>query len=235
MHYDITQSLLDAISPYYSLENISIYTENKDWKGRPYQVDFVILIDKNNVSFEVLDNEIIIGYFTNHVHFEDYSFELQDGEPDFLARAEEFLVQLFTMPIIHKEVYKGTKLLSEKYSFIYQSGEEDCFSGIISHKLIHGFNPFAKKLTQIRTWKYNNEKGCFTTIQPWKPDPNAIEVIKIGDKYIEIYEKHKAFTFTIWLTEYEDNYSYWVPLNNVNASFFDTKERAIEAAKEMLQ
>ena len=79
--------------------------------------------------------------------------------------------------------------------------------------------------------------NCFTAAQPWKPDPNAVEVIKIADKYIEIFEKRKAFTFTIWQKEYDDYYCmyYWTPLDHGVASFFDTKEKAIAAAKEMLK
>ena len=237
MNYDITQSLLDAISPYCDLDNISVSTENKVWKGSPYQTDFVTLIEKNNVHFKVFDNEIIISYFTDHKHFEDYTFELEDGEPDFAARAKEFLVLLFTLPIRHTEVYKGTKLLSEKHYFAHPGGEEHCISGIILHKLIFGFNPFARKHINITTWQYDVKKGCFTTSQLWKPNPNAIEVIEIADKYIEIYEKSGVFTFTIWHTEYDDYYGmhYWTPIDKGTASFFDTKEKAIEAAKEMLK
>lgn len=52
MNFEITQQLLDAISPYYDLDNITVSTENKVWKGSPYQTDFVTLIEKNNVLFE---------------------------------------------------------------------------------------------------------------------------------------------------------------------------------------
>ena len=51
--------------------------------------------EENNVSFEVLDNEIIVFYFTDHYHFEDYSSELEEGEDDYIKRAKDFLIELF--------------------------------------------------------------------------------------------------------------------------------------------
>lgn len=236
LNYEITQQLLDAISPYFDLNGITITTENKDWKGRSYRSDFVKLIYKNNVSFEVFDNEIIISYFTDHVHFEDYIFDLEDGEPDFVTRAREFLVQLFTMPIRRLEKYRGKTLVSDQYFFVMPDGQEERIGGTW-YGLVKLINPFAKKHTHFTTWYYDIKKNCFTAAQPWKPDPNAVEVIKIADKYIEIFEKRKAFTFTIWQKEYDDYYCmyYWTPLDHGVASYFDTKKKAIEAAKEMLK
>jgi len=161
MNYDITQLLLDAISLYCDLSCITVSTENKDWKGRHYLSDVVTLVEKNNVRFEVFDKEIIVSYFTDHVHFEDYSFELKDGEPNFVIRVKEFLVQLFSLPVRHMEVYKGTKLIYEKYFFVKTNNEEECISGIISHRRLFGFNPFAKKHYKIQTWYYERKEGFF--------------------------------------------------------------------------
>lgn len=162
MNYETTKHLLDAISPYYDLTKISVLTENKDYRGHHYQSDFVTLDKNNNVHFEVFDNEIIISYFTDHKHFEDYTFELEEREPNFVARAIDFLVSLFKVSIYQIEVCKGNKLVYEKYYFVYPNGDEECVSGIIRHKLLFGFNPFAQKSINVTIWKYNFKENCFT-------------------------------------------------------------------------
>ncbi|NLZ75451.1 MAG: hypothetical protein GX914_03010 [Erysipelotrichia bacterium] len=162
MNYEITKNLLNAISPYCDLTKTSVLTENTDYKGRLYQSDFVTIDEKNNVHFEVFDNEIIISYFTDHKHFEDYTFGLEEGEPNFVTRAIEFLVLLFNVSIYQIEVCKGNKLVYEKYYFVHPNKEEECVSGTIRHKLIFGFNPFARKSINVTIWKYDFKENCFT-------------------------------------------------------------------------
>ena len=84
MNFEITNELIDTIKPYTENVTVKISTDNKDWKGRDYKSDFVTIDEKNNVGFEVFDNEIIVFYFTDHYHFEDYSSELEDGEDDYI-------------------------------------------------------------------------------------------------------------------------------------------------------
>ena len=64
MNFEITNKLIDTIKPYMGNATLTISTDNKDWKGRDYKSDFVTLDKKNNVGFEVFDNEIILFYFT---------------------------------------------------------------------------------------------------------------------------------------------------------------------------
>ena len=90
MNFEITNELIDTIKPYTENATITISTENNDWKGRAYKSDFITIDDKNNVGFEVFDNEIIVFYFTDHYHFEDYSSELEDGDDDYIKRAKFF-------------------------------------------------------------------------------------------------------------------------------------------------
>jgi hypothetical protein len=51
---------------------------------------------------------------------------------------------------------------------------------------------------------------------------------------IQIFSKGNAFIFRIWRKQWEDFYDqcfiYWTPINAGTTSFFDTKEKAIEAA-----
>lgn len=234
MNYTATQELLDIAKTYCSPSGITISTENKDWKGRPYRSDFVTLIKKQNIHFEVFDNEIIIGYFSDHIHFEDFSSDLKGGDPNYIERAKEFLTQLLTLPIQHIEKYKGRTLVKEKYCFVLPDGREDCISGGICHHLLLGFNPFSEKHITRTTWQYDKAKGYYTIRQPWNADPEAIEVIAVSeDCYIEIYEKNHVYSFSIERLEYDDYYGcyYWMPLDDGTKSLFDTKEKAIAAAK----
>ena len=82
MNYETTKELLEVIDQYIENANITISTENQDWKGEKYESDFVTIDEKNSVGFEVFDNEIIVFYFTDHCHFEDYSSDLEDGDDD---------------------------------------------------------------------------------------------------------------------------------------------------------
>ena len=65
MNFEITNELIDTIKPYTENATVTISTDNKDWKGRDYKSDFVTIDEKNNVGFEVFDNEIIVFYFTD--------------------------------------------------------------------------------------------------------------------------------------------------------------------------
>lgn len=232
MNFHTTQTLLDAIKPYFDLDNIKLSTNNKDWKGRPYQSDYVTLIENQNVHFEVFDNEIIVAFFTEHLHFEDYSSDLNDGNPDYIQRAAEFLKQLFTLPIRKFDIYKGKRISGYKYYLLQPDGTEERISA--SWYGFRFLNPFAKKETEITTWQYDTGKKCFTTVMEWKDDPDAIETIAVNDEWrIEIYEKNGVYTYWINHLEFDDydGYYFWTPKDDGTRSFFDTKEKAIEAAK----
>ena len=194
MNFFATQILLDTIKPYFNVDGISLSTENNDWKGRPYRSDFVTLIESQNVCFEVFENEIIVSYFTDHTHFEDNSFELDDGDPDYIMRAREFLIELFTLPLRQKETYKGKKRFSEKYYFVLTDGTEEYIGGHW-YTLCRLFQPFAGKRTEITTWQYDAGKQCFTTVLSWKDHPNAIDTIVESDRcQIEVYENKGIYT-----------------------------------------
>lgn len=160
MNFEITSQLLETIKPYTENANITITTENKGWKGRTYKSDFVTLDEKNNVGFEVFDNEIIVFYFTGHYHFEDYSSELEDGEDDYIKRAKDFLTKLFENQIKHIEIYKGKKLATEKDYFIYLDNTEERI-GATWWGFERFLNPFAKKIEKTNTYKFDKAKGYF--------------------------------------------------------------------------
>lgn len=160
MNFEITNELIDTIKPYMENATLTISTDNKDWKGRDYKSDFVTLDKKNNVGFEVFDNEIIVFYFTDHHHFEDYSSELEDGEDDYIKRAKDFLTELFKNRIKYIEIYRGKKLVTEKYYLIYSDNTEERLGGTW-WGLARFLNPFSKKTERTTIYKFNKLSGCF--------------------------------------------------------------------------
>lgn len=238
MNYETTKELIEAITPYIASDNITISNENMDWKGKPYKSDLVMVDKKNRIGFEVFNNEIIVFYFTDHDHFEDYTSNSQSDEDNYIKRAIEFLIELFTFPIRHIEKYKGKKLISEKYYFVYSDGREERFIGGTWHGFVRLFNPFGKKISKSTTYQYDKSKGMFTNSQPRNYDPNAIEVIPVNDLcYIEIFEKDGAFFFVIQKLYFDDysGMSYWTPFDDGTLSLFDSKEKAIAAAKRNIK
>lgn len=239
MNFEATSALLEVLKPYTENFVIDVSTENKDWLNRNYKSDFVTIDSKNHVAFEVFDNEIIVFYFTDHCHFEDYSSELQEGEDGYIDRAKVFLKELFEYKIRHVEYYKGKSLTSEKYFILYQDGREDECIGNTWFGLSKIINPFGKKTVQSTTWQFDRSKGAFTTRQPKTADPNAIEVIDVSnDCYIEIYCSRNAYTYCVMEIDYDDYFGmyYWTPAGNIlPTGMYDSKDKAINAAKEALK
>ena len=160
MNYLTTKALLEALNPYTDNASIHISTVNKDWQGKEYKSDFVMIDEKNHVGFEVFDNEILVFYFTDHCHFEDYSYGSENEGADYIKRAKDFLMLLFENRIKYIEIYKGKKLASEKYYFVYADNTEKhigtSWSGFITP-----LNPLAKKKVKITVWKFNRAEGRF--------------------------------------------------------------------------
>lgn len=255
LNFETTSILLEALKPYIDNSVVDISTDNKDWRNREYKSDLVTIDAKNNVGFEVFDNEIIVFYFTDHCHFEDYSSELQSGQDNYIERAKSFLKELFEYKILHVEYYKGKSLYSEKYYIMYIEGREYECIGKTWFGLLKFINPFGRKAVHSTIWQFDKSKGIFSErplinperslINPERPpknvDPNAIEVIDISeDCYIEIFKNRNVYTYNIMEIDFDDYlgsyYYYWVPATNVIPSgFYDTKEKAINSAMEALK
>lgn len=237
MNYKTTSQLLDSLENYIDKSKISISTDNKDRKNRDYKSDLVMIDEKNNVGFEVFDNEIIVFYFTDHCHFEDYSSE--PDEDNYIKRAADFILELFQYKICHKEYYRGKSLCREEFYIIYDDGESVCI-GTTWYGLSRFKNPFMKKSSISTIWQYNKSKGYFINLPPKTPDSDAIEVIDFSDDwYIEIFEKNNVYTYVIMekdFDEYDGRYHYyWTPsVKTAPSGFYDTKDKAVNAAMESL-
>lgn len=239
MNFETTPVLLEILKPYLENSVVDVSTDNIDWRNRNYKSDLVTIDTNNHVGFEVFENEIIVFYFTDHYHFEDYTSELQDGEENYIERAKCFLKELFEYKIRHVEYYKGKTLSSEKYFVMYHDGREDECIGNTWFGLSKFINPFGKKSVRSTTWQLDKAKGVFTTRQPKAANPDAVAVIDISDEcYIEIFNNHNAYTYGIMEIDYDDYFGmyYWAPAVNIlPTGMYDTMEKAIDAAKETLE
>ncbi len=237
MKHEITKELIKAVTPYIIPDNITISTNITNCKSGKYYSDLVTAEQKHRVGFEVFDNEIIVFYFTDHCHFEDYSSNSSDIEDNYIIRAKKFIVELFTLPIRHVETYKCDKLVSEKYYIVHPDGREESKTGVICHSIIRQLNPFIKKTTTMTTWQYDKSKEMFTNSQPKIYNPKAVEVITVDNScYVEIFESKGLFYYEVWKLYYDDYYgmNYWSVLDDGTKSIFDTKEKAVSTAKEIL-
>lgn len=224
--HEVIATLLEVLKPYTENSNIQISDD----------LNLVIIDSLNNIGFEVFDNEIIIYYFTDHYHFEDYSSEPEKGEKDYIERAKIFLKDLLEEQIRKIEYYKGKTLVQEKYFIIYTDGREDACIGNTIHSLLGLFNLFLKKVGKSKSWQFDKTKGVFTNFQPKKTDPNAIEVIDVNeDCFIEIFEEKNGYTYKVTEADYDSYYGmyFWIPAADILPSgIYDTKEKAIFYAKE---
>lgn len=160
MYFKATEELIKAVSPYVVQENI---TESYFEVGSK-KTDHVVLESKNNVGFEVVDNEIVIFWLNEHTHFEDYSSQPNEGEDKYIDRAKEFLIKLFRFQIRRIELRKRDKVYLTKYYIVYDDGREDEFIGGFSVGFITRINPFVKKLRTETIIQFNKNKGEFLTL-----------------------------------------------------------------------
>ena len=99
MIYKTTKEILESLSPFISENDVSVTNEEHEKEdGSGKEIGDKVIIDKeNNVWFEVFENEIVLFYFTDHEHFDDYMAPPKDGEPNYIQRATDFLKRLFTL------------------------------------------------------------------------------------------------------------------------------------------
>lgn len=231
MDFEATLTLLNALKPYVENSVVDVSSNGKS--------DLVIIDANNHIGFEVFKNEIIVFYLNAHSHFADYSSNSNCGETSYIEQAKNFLLELFTCQLRHVVYYKGDAVSSEKYFMIYGNGKADTCIGSTWFGFSHFINPFGKKWERSTTWQFDKTKGCFTTRLPKVPSPDAIDVIDINENcYIEIFKNNKAYYYDIMEICFDDYYGlyYWSPISDVAPSgFYDTKESAVNDAREVLK
>ncbi len=164
MNYETTNELLDAIRSYIKNSNIQIKTFNKDWRGEEYRTDYILIDEENNVGFEVFENEVIVYFFSEHLHIEDYTWTVEDGVPEYIARAKVLLIDLLTCTIRYEKTYKGKTLMEEHYILVYEDGTEECPAGRCVHSLLVRLVPFLSKSVETQEWRFDIAKGGFVEL-----------------------------------------------------------------------
>lgn len=165
MNYETTSLILKELEPYIVNSQIKISSKNENYFHSKCKSDYIMIDSANNVGFEVFDNEIIVFYFTMHIHFEDYSFEPDDDKDNnYIKRAELFLKELFEYTIQHIEYYKGKKLISEKYFLKYDNANNNECIGNSYYGLFRIINPLKKKTMRLTLWRFDKENGIFREI-----------------------------------------------------------------------
>ena len=161
LNFETTSALLEALNPYVKNSVVDISTDNNAWDYFGFKSDRVTIDLENHIGFEVFDGEVIVFYFTEHCHFEDYTSKLQDGEDNYIERAKSFLKSLFENKIRHIEYYKGKTLSCEKYFIIHQDGRKDECIGNTRFGVLKLINPFSKKTVRSTIWQFDKSKGVF--------------------------------------------------------------------------
>ena len=151
MHFNTTEQLLRKIEQYVSTDQIKIQ-ETTAYLGNA--VELVTIMDEPRIGFEVAEDSVIFYFFSDHIHFDDYCTELEYGEPNYLSRAEEFVDNLFTLPIRRRYIRKGTKVVYDQSWFVHSDGEEESIAGVMLCS--PGFkNLFASKEEFMEIWQYD--------------------------------------------------------------------------------
>lgn len=129
MIFKATETLTDTVCKYVPSEKLNVKSDTfKNYFGAEYDANFVEILTESSdtFSFEVSEKEIIIFFFNDHIHFEDYTSDLEYGELNYVQRADEFLNKLFTLPIELHSTFKGNKNVSSENFFITEKGRESC-------------------------------------------------------------------------------------------------------------
>lgn len=159
MIYSTTRKILEELSPFISedgLEATEELHEKEDGSGTETG-DKIFLDKKNNVWFEVFENEIVLFYFTDHEHFDDYMTPPADGEPNYIERATDFLKRLLSLRLKKTDTVKGSDMLRVEYAFIDGDGNEEFLGG--TWKMINDGD--SRPQVEVSVWKFDGNKNRF--------------------------------------------------------------------------
>lgn len=219
MNFTATKTLTDTVGKYVSAEKLNIKSNgHKDYWGREYTADFVEIFSEepNRLSFEVTENEIIVFFFTDHIHFEDYTFDLNDGEPDYIQRAAEFLDKLFTLPIALEYMSKGNRIIKSESFFISDNEKESCAGKTLSSAGIK--NIFKKKRYRVEIKKFDRTLGKFVKV--------GIHGMLLSEIIEKMYDKSLGFQDEIQKIIYSKDKSLrYVILKKENGIFYYVFEK----------
>lgn len=166
MNFMATERIMDFTDKFIPKSQYLLQTEgHKDYLGRSYTADYVEIINQSpyHISFEVVENEIIVFCFGDHIHFEDYSFELEEGDPDYVDRAIEFLTMFFRYPIERRYTSKGNKVVRDETLLVVSEEEKE---SICATYFCTGLkNLFKQRIETVKRFAFDNETKSFREVQ----------------------------------------------------------------------
>ena len=240
MLFPATNILIGAIEPYAAPAKIDSGPKTKGRSGRTYLSDLVHIDTDGRVGFEVTENRIVISFFGGRRRFTGQNTPTSSAQEGYIGQAKAFLTALFTGQIRRVDHYRGNVHSSEELFLSYPDGRAEERIGSIQSAFSRFAPLFGKRSVRSGLWTFDRAKVIFLFRPSGEPDPDAIEVIGIDDNcYIEIFFRHRVYTYTIMEMQLDDDmgmyYYYWSTAENVPpAGWYDTKERAVAAAKAAL-
>ena len=226
-NHHATQTILSGLSDLLSEKHIRISTENTDYRGRPSESDYVTVDQKNGIGFEVFHNETRVDFFDDHQHFGSHYTETGDYVQDTIT----FVRRLLSSTLVKAEVFKGRIRTRYEWFFLEDDGRRTPVAGPWLKPLLVFTNPFAKKETTLTYWQFHKESGTFVQITG---DTVAVHSYD-RDILIFIRQSGSAYTFELERCFYDEEGAmdyFWTPLHISGISFYDTQEKALNAAKE---
>lgn len=164
MNFTATEKLIATTNKYISSDKYSIQTEgHKNYIGMEYTADYVEILQNPDyfISFEVTKEEIIIFFFSNHIHFNDYGIE--DDNSNYIDSAVEFLDDLFSYPIETHYITKGDRIIRIESFFVKSPTEKESCAGVSIYPT-RIKNVFKRKIKHVETKRFDRETGGFITV-----------------------------------------------------------------------
>ena len=165
MNFLVTERIIDFTDKFISKSQYTVQTEgHKDYLGKVYTADYVEIIVQPpyQIAFEVVENEITIFYFDDHIHFEDYSSQLEEGMPNYVDRAIEFLEKIFKYPIEQRKTLKGNKVIRDETLFITSENEKE--SICVTYSCAGLRNLFKKRIKTVKRFAFDVETKSFREV-----------------------------------------------------------------------
>lgn len=231
VNHEVTRQLLSALEDLLDMSRVEISTDNKDFLDRPSGSDYVTLEKENRIGFEVFTDEIRVDFFDDHTHFgrnNTFDEDVEGGQ--FLQQAVTLLRRLFSQTLVKTETYRGRKRIRYEWFFLCPDGRKESIGGPWLGPLLTFTNPFRRKTYRQSNWRYHKGTGTFVSVGDDTVSVHSYD----WDIMIEINRTNGTYTYSLHRYVYDEEMAafYWVPIELPGASFFDTEERALKAAKE---
>ena len=166
VNFIATEKIVEFTDKFIPKSQYVVQTDgHKDYLGRSYTADYVEIIKQSpcHIAFEVVENEIIIFYFGDHIHFEDYSSELEQGMPNYVDRAIEFLEMFFRYPIERRYTSKGNKVVRDESILIVSEKKQERICVTYSGAGLK--NLFKKRVETVKRYAFDDETKSFREVQ----------------------------------------------------------------------